>query len=157
MTNTKLSAERARELFSYDPETGELRWRLTRGRAQAGGLAGRMQVEADGVAYLVHRVAWLITTGEWSTRFIDHINGIKSDNRLSNLREVTKQVNAENRRRARTGSKSGFLGVSPSNQKYQARISSQGVESYLGVFPTPEEAYEVYLTAKRSLHAGCTI
>lgn len=157
MNQSKLSAERARELLAYDPETGVLTWRVSKGRAKAGSRVQGRQVEVDGSAYLGHRLCWLLHFGVWPTNLIDHINGDPSDNRLANLRDATRECNAENRRRARSGSKSGFLGVSPAGVKFQARIHARGRSVYLGVFSKPEEAHQAYLTAKRSLHAGCTI
>lgn len=60
-------------------------------------------------------------------------------------------------RHARTGSLTGLQGVSPKRGKFRARITVEGGERNLGVYDTAQEAHEVYLTAKRELHAGCTI
>lgn len=164
MNKPKLGAERARELFSYDPETGELRWRVARGsRTFPGDLAGTIrpdgyvQVRVDGVFHLGHRLVWLILTGNWPVQFIDHINGSRRDNRRTNLRDVSRKCNQENHRRARAGSSTGVMGVNPSRGRFKARITVGGVESFLGRYATPEEAHQAYLTAKRQLHAGCTI
>src|SRR5262245_14923519 len=83
------SAERVRQLLKYSPETGELRWRVSRrgrgarlGRdAGAGHAKGYRRVSVDGRDYLVHRVIWLWMTGEWPAAQIDHRNGVRDDNR----------------------------------------------------------------------------
>lgn len=164
MKQSKLSAERARELFNYDPETGSLTWRVNKGsRAREGKPAGSkrddgyLSVRADGEQVLVHRVIWLMHSGEWPGSIIDHKNGIRSDNRWRNLRDTSRRVNQENHRNSRQGSKVPFLGVSCKRGKFRSRIKVGGIERSLGSFSTPEEAHEVYLTAKRQLHAGCTI
>ncbi len=88
---------------------------------------------------------------------MDHLNGDASDNRLANLRDVPQEVNQQNQRRANADSKTGLLGASPRGPRFQAAITTQGDRRYLGLFDTAEEAHQAYLTAKRQLHAGCTI
>lgn len=163
MKQPRLSAERARELFAYDPETGRLIWRVSKGRAKPGDPAGcpqkggYLRMRVDQKHYWAHRVVWLHTKGDWPTHFLDHINGDPSDNRVENLREVSRKTNQENQRKPHSNSSTGLLGVVPINGKFRAAISLQGVRTCLGVFTTPEEAHKAYLTAKRELHAGCTI
>lgn len=163
MTTQTLSAERARELFSYDPETGALRWRVTRRGVRAGRIAGHaapdgyILVRADQVLYKAHRIAWLIYFAEWPNGQIDHIDGNPGNNRLSNLRDVSPTVNQQNKRQATRQSSTGVLGVFPSRGRFISRIRDQGKPTHLGVFDTPEEAHQVYLHAKRALHVGCTI
>jgi hypothetical protein len=83
------------------------------------------------------------------------------DNRFCNLRDVVKRVNQENRKKASSNNKSGFLGVSPNGKGWAATINTSvsGVRKhyYLGTFPTPIEAHKTYVKAKRNLHEGCTI
>ena len=164
MNRSELSAERARELFNYDPATGLLTWRVNKGsRAPAGSPAGSphgkgyLRVMVDKRLYLVHRVAWLIATGSWPTEAIDHVNGVASDNRLCNLREATHAENAQNRRSPTPGSKAGTLGVYPKGRSFIARIQVSGAQRNLGTYPTREIAHRAYITAKRSLHGFCTI
>lgn len=98
-----LTAERLRELLTYDPETGEFRWRYTRGCRARGQIAGTvtclgyLTIAIDGRKYKAHRLAWLHVHGEWPYPEIDHINRIKLDNRLVNLRRATRAENNANR------------------------------------------------------------
>ena len=98
-------------------------------------------------------------TGAWPEHDVDHINGVRNDNRWSNLREVTRTVNIQNQRIAQTRNVAGLLGVSfeKARNKYKAGIVAGGKYHNLGRFNTAEEAHAAYLKAKRELHEGCTI
>jgi hypothetical protein len=97
--------------------------------------------------------------GAWPSGDIDHINGQKTDNRIENLRDVTRTINSENRRGSNTNTATGYLGVSvhARSGKYRARIRAKGRLISLGLFLLPEEAHAAYISAKRDLHFGCTI
>ena len=99
--------------------------------------------------FYAHRVAWLLHYGEWPDDEIDHINGVKDDNRISNLRNVDRKTNVENRRAVR--------GYHKSVGGYTSYLKHHGRQLYLGYFKTAEEARAAYLKAKRKLHKGCTI
>lgn len=161
-----LTAARLREIVSFDPDTGKFVY-LTRtaARVRAGDDAGWLnrtsgyrQISIDCRQYQAHRLAWLWMTGEWPGVEVDHRNGNRSDNCWSNLRLATHQGNAENRRRARRGSTSGLLGVRlVRSGRWNARICVNGRPMHLGTHDTPEAAHAAYVSAKRRLHAGCTI
>ncbi len=161
----ELTAERARELLDYNPETGTFTWRVGRGNARAGSRAGYKRpdgyvfISVDGKNYYAHRLAWLMTHGVWPTSDTDHINGVTGDNRISNLREASRALNLQNQRVPSANNTSGYLGVSfdSNRQSFNAKISIQGKGLNLGYFHDVEEAYQAYLTAKRRLHPGCTI
>lgn len=165
---TKLTAERAKALLSYDAATGVLTWIARSGirtPIKVGDVAGSfhrhtgyMTVQVDGVSYPAHCVAWLMQTGDWPSGEIDHINGTKNDNRWLNLRDLPVGVNQQNRVRAQVNSKTGVLGVSkhPSG-KYQASIKLNQKAKNLGHFETIDEARNAYLAAKRKFHVACTI
>jgi hypothetical protein len=149
-----LTAERLRELLDYNPETGIFRWNVA---ARAGTVVGCLNrgyrvIRVDRMLYRAHRLAWLHVYGCWPTDEIDHINGIKDDNRLANLREVTCAENQQNRRSARTDNKTGLLGVSSSQGGFQAQIKVNCKLFFLGRFATAELAHAAYLEAKRRLH-----
>lgn len=159
-------AEHARERIAYDPATGRMVWKMKPSRCvnagdetgvASGGGHGYGRVKLFGKQHQAHRVAWLITYDVWPSEDLDHINGIRSDNRIANLREASRAMNAENRHGPQRFSKSGILGVSVQDGKYKARIVINRQYVYLGFFDTAEEASAAYLAAKREHHAGCTI
>lgn len=162
----QLTTERLRELLAYDPLTGVFtRLVATSSNARVGDVAGSnhirgyLEASVDGRAYLCHRLAWLYVTGEWPKHGVDHRDGQKKNNRWKNLRDVTQQVNVENQRIARRDSLTGTLGVTliPSTGRWRARIGVDGRLRHLGVYPSESEAHQVYVSAKRRLHAGCTL
>ena len=161
-----LTAELVRELLHYDPDTGRFAWRLGRfGTRGAGGRAGYTeprgyrQIRVAGRLYLEHRLVWLYVNGTWPSNQIDHVNGIKGDNRIANLREATASENQGNQRKARSNSTTGFLGVcwDKPNKKFRAQIMFSGKQKYIGMFSTAEQAHQAYLVAKRELHPFCTL
>ncbi len=161
MAKTEITAERVRELFHYNPETGVLWRKLPSLSLQITSLsAGYVQVRVRGVNYRAHRIIWLWLNGVWPSLHIDHVNGIRSDNRPSNLREVTQSTNLQNLKSAHADNQSGHLGVvhNPTRgNPWRAEIFYQGKKHFLGRYATPQEAHEAYLKAKRRLHEGCTI
>lgn len=162
----ELTAERLREALDYSPETGEFTRRKNAGRRyKAGQVAGSkefrgyVQIRIDKKLYWAHRLAWLHMTGAWPTHDIDHIDGDKSNNRWSNLRDVPQAVNNQNVRSPFAGNSSGYLGVNwhPTNHNWTAKISVNNRTKYLGSYSTPEEAHAAYVAAKRELHTGSTL
>jgi hypothetical protein len=156
-----ITLEKLQELLSYDPETGIFTWLTQRqggakkGTASGGKkLNGYINIKLYGKDYLAHRLAWLYVYGELPESFLDHINEIKDDNKISNLRLATRQENYHNISKPQKNNKSGLLGVCRTNcgKKWRANICLNGKIKYLGVFNTAEEASEAYLKAKRELH-----
>ena len=111
--------------------------------------AGRLK----GKNYLEHRLIWLYHYGIWPKEQIDHINGVKDDNRIGNLRECTVQQNSFNRKSGKDSS-SGYKGVSWHKQckKWQVQYHYKGKDYYLGLYETEEEAAEAYRKATEHLH-----
>ncbi|WP_175784659.1 HNH endonuclease [Burkholderia ambifaria] len=162
MTN-ELTAERARELLDYNPETGEFRWKVTRGGRRAGTIAGHSQLSKRGERYVAirisghlvmgHRLVWLMTTGSWPDDFVSHKSRDRLDNRLSNLRELTGRQTKYGSRR-RSDNHSGFKGVSwdRENSKWVARIRTPGgAYKNLGRFALPEAAHAAYAKAAKEM------
>jgi hypothetical protein len=118
---------------------------------------GYRVVRADGRKYYEHRIIWKMLKGDLCGKDIDHINGIRNDNNIENLRIVDRQANNQNLTKASLNNVTGFLGVSPKFGKFCAQIRVDGKQKHLGLFKTASEAHEVYLKAKRQYHVGCTI
>ena len=154
-----------RELFDYEPETGILRWRRKGCKSAVIGepagyphSAGYLQIYFTGYyPQVVHRVIWAIVHGEWPAAEIDHRNGIRSDNRISNLRLASTAENAQNVKRARPFNKTGLLGVTLARDRFVTTIVSNKKRIYLGIFATAAEAHAAYIHAKRSLHPFGTL
>ena len=102
--------------------------------------------------YFAHRLAWLYVYGELPKKFIDHINGVKTDNRIANLREVNKSENGQNIKSARSDSTSGLLGAYRHGKNWRSQIQLNGKVHRLGMFKTADLAHEAYIKAKRVMH-----
>ena len=158
MVNNAYAPELLLSLFLYDPVTGRLQHKANRRRVKVGTYAdstrradGYRQValRLDGKQYQLkaHRVAWILAHGAIPHGMqIDHINGIRDDNRLCNLRLVTQRENDQNRRRAR-----GYS-WNKGSSKWEAYIRVDGVRHHLGLFTTEAAARVAYLKAKARYH-----
>lgn len=148
--------EKIKELFSYDPKSGQVvRKVTTSSRAKAGDIVGYdshgyLQVSVAGTNYPLHRIAWLLMTGCWPKYQVDHVNRCRADNTWKNLREATSQENARNRG-IQENNTSGFVGVSFNKrlQKWEAYSKTKGKKSHLGFYSTDVEASEAYKTYAR--------
>jgi hypothetical protein len=148
-----LTAERLREVIDYDPERGVLIWKKSGNVAGYVGKEGYRNVCVDGRMYREHRLAWLHATGSWPKQSLDHINGSRADNRLTNLREASGMQNAKNMKRPVTNT-SGLKGASwhKRSGKWQAAIMCDRKLKHLGLFETAEEAHAAYCEAASRLH-----
>lgn len=154
-----LSQDRVRALLDYDSESGHLTWKVNRGSARIGFVAGVVSegyrlVRLDQRLHKAHVLVWLWVTGESPDGDVDHIDGDGLNNRFDNLRVLSHTENMWNVVRARRDSGTGVMGVTfhrPTG-KWRARIRKHGVEQYLGLFATVEEASAAYWAAKQELH-----
>jgi len=165
----ELTAEIARELLTYNPDTGKLFWKerstkyfknskkgakswnarwagkeaLTAITRRKSGQISRLDGQILTKKYYAHRIAWLIYYGEWPKNQIDHINQDPIDNRIKNLRDVTNAENGKNQR-LHSNNTSGYIGVSfykhKRYKKYRARIRINTILKHLGYYDTAEEA-----------------
>lgn len=165
-----------RQLLRYEPDTGKLFWlpRAKDGPVQSykagwdfaswnSAYAGREAFTTPRNGYLsgsllgrptdAHRIAWALHYGEWPTSHIDHANGDKSDNRISNLRVASRSQNNQNVRSARNSS-SRFKGVTwdASRGKWIAGIKQNFKRHNLGRFATEEEAARAHDAAALQLY-----
>lgn len=150
-----ISIERLRECFEYDPETGILTNRVSRGsRAIEGREAGSVDsqgyrnVRVDGEMLKVHRIIWALQFDEWPDGPLDHIDGVVDNNRIANLRVASYADNNRNRRITDANS-SGHKGVNwhAKTQKWRASIKVNRRPIHLGMFSTLEEAAQAYRDA----------
>ena len=158
MDKNKINQQFLQERFKY--RDGHLFWiKPTNNRVKIGQPAGTrsnsgyIQIQLKGKLYLEHRLIWLYHYGVWPEEHTDHINGIKDDNRIENLREATNQQNQFNRK-SRKGSSSKHKGVSwyKPGKKWLARYCYKGKPYHLGYYETEEEAAEAYQKATEHLH-----
>ena len=162
----KPTQELLREMFAYDPETGEFLRRKNSGKGKQGfsgtvGANGYLYTCVGSKSHLIHRLIWMYVLGDFPRGTIDHINGDRTDNKWSNLRDVDRATNSQNERKARPTNKLGVMGVHrrADTGKFAAAITDpvQAKTVNLGSFDTAEEAHAAYVQAKRKLHPGCTI
>lgn len=159
------SAALVRKLLRYDPETGDLYWlprdsTVPKFRQWNGRFAGRIAFTSvkrgylagtiNGCQLLAHRVAWALYYGEWPAEDIDHIDGVRTNNRISNLRAVARGENNRNRGRSRRNT-SGATGVTHADGKWRARIKARGQDVSLGCFSDFGSAAAARKAAERNL------
>jgi hypothetical protein len=161
-----LTLEVLAERLRYEPDTGLFRWNYERSykakKDQVAGYTrgdGYTRIRINGLEYFAHRVAWFIThNGTWPVAEIDHINGVKDDNRISNLREADRILNLQNLKKARRDNLStGLLGAYAYQKGFTSYIQVNKERMYLGWFKTAEDAHQAYMAAKRELHPGNTL
>lgn len=148
------------QLLSYDHRTGSFTWKLDRSQrvkigSIAGGLngGGYVQISIGGKIFQAHRLAWIVCHGHEATGQIDHINRIKNDNRIENLRDVSRSENKQNTLLS-SANKSGFKGVSFKSElnKWYAQICLNKKKIHIGYFANKEDASQAYIRTAQKLH-----
>lgn len=127
--------------ITYDPDTGDLFRKGVKIVNKPDSTTGYIKLSIAGKQVYSHRVAWFLFFGEEPKVGIDHVNQIKTDNRISNLRLASKSENGRNTKLPRDNT-SGVIGVSWSkiSQKWRAYISVEGKQHHLGLFDSKEDA-----------------
>lgn len=152
-----ITLQRARELLTYEPGTGLFRWNVKPNRRICIGTVagtvrhdGYIEIMLDGETIMAHRLAWFMTHGSWPSDIIDHRNRVKVDNRIDNLRDADKALNAANAK----SRNQRLPGVTLDKRRgvFFSSIKRGPVKRYLGAFPTPEEANAAYMAARRELY-----
>ena len=154
-----ITQELLKEFLHYDPETGIFTWLKTVSRSCIGQIAGTIvpkgyrRIGLNKKPYAAHRLAFFYMIGSFPPDQIDHINGIKDDNRWVNLREATCYQNMHNQGK-QIINKSGYKGVfwHKRDKKWHAKINHMNRKIYLGGFDTPEIAHKAYIAAATKLH-----
>ena len=151
-----------KEHFSYDPETGVFTWIKTRMRPYLGRPAGSLSNQSGYIVltinnkhYQAHRAAWAFVYGEWPADDIDHINRVRTDNRICNLRSCTRGQNRLNTHRPEK-SNTGIKGVSynPVYRKkpWRARVIVNFQKVLDKSYATAEEANAAAIEARNRFH-----
>mgnify|MGYP000368519610 CR=1 FL=1 len=150
MNNNKLKTITQVELKKFlSYKDGKFFWKKTIARrikiGDRAGCLGKKNwyrvIRIDGKNYSEHRLVWLYHIGEFPKNQIDHINQIKYDNRIENLREVSHIENHKNQP-LRKDNTSGFVGVYwyRKTKKWMAGVQVHGKSINLGYFNKIEDA-----------------
>lgn len=158
-----LTQEELKRQLNYNEETGIFTNRITRSiRSQIGKIPGTeskqqgyVRIRINGKFYLAHRLAWLYVYGAFPEMQIDHINGIRNDNRIINLRNATHSQNNLNCT-IRSDNSSGFKGVywCKSHEKWQARAMINRKNIHIGYYTNREEAGVAYQSFAQINHGS---
>lgn len=146
------------ERLHYDPFTGQFTWLMDSCSRESGSLAGYKNpkgyiiVTVNNFGYRSHRLAWFYMKGIWPTHNIDHIDGDKSNNRFSNLRDVTQQHNTQNQRRV-NGKVPGFH-FNKTQNRWVIQLYINGKHKHLGSFIDKMECEKECLNLRRKHYDG---
>jgi len=142
-----MNIDALKSLLRYNPETGLIYW-IAKGKGKikkkaAGTLlhSGYLGISIGPKRWQAHRVAWALHHGDWPKDQVDHINGVRTDNRISNLREATNSQNGKNLGLSKANT-SGVKGVSfeKYTNRWKATIRVEGKSISLGRFGSIEDA-----------------
>lgn len=156
-----LTQEYLKSVLNYDKESGIFIWiKSPASNVKTGDIAGcknnrgYLQIYVRNKLYLSHRLAWFYIYGDWPKNQIDHINGIRTDNRFVNLRDVTNRENQENRKNKSKGDLPIGVHLRRDTGKYCSQITINGKVRTLGSFKTIELAHKAYIECKLKNHNG---
>ena len=150
MNQNMITQNELKEILDYNPETGVFTNKINRKKSKMGKIVGiydkdkYLRITLNCKNYIAHRLAWLYNYGEWPKGQIDHINGVKDDNRIENLRVVNSRQNHHNLQEHRNGKLVG-CSYRKNIKKWRAKIKINYKSICLGHFDTEEQAHEAYL------------
>lgn len=152
-----MDAHIARAIFLYNEETGNLHWRKKSSQMMPGSVAGSVSVRGyvtirfNKKVYPAHRIVWLIHHGEWPKSDIDHINRLKTDNRIENLREASKSENQRNHSLSKRNT-SGYKNVIRSHDLWEVVLTINGNKTRFGSYADIELADLVAIGAREKYY-----
>lgn len=153
-----LTKELLNKYFSYNPEEGIFTRKTSYNSFRKGDISGSVDsqgyiiISIKGERIKAHRAAMIMTHGK-SPDIVDHINGVKSDNRINNLRAVSSRQSSRNTSKSKRNS-SGRVGVywNKRGSKWQARIcGNNGQRIQIGYFKCKLEAVAARIRAEKDL------
>jgi hypothetical protein len=162
----KLTANRLKSLLEYNPENGVFTRKIDASNTKSGSVAGYIDIDSgyvrigiDGKRYWAHRLAWLYMHGVWPVHDIDHIDRDRSNNRISNLRDVRRSMNLQNQVEANQRSVSRIRGVSwdKARCRWKVELSVGNRNKYIGRFSSIDAAADAYRKAKEKFHPGAIL
>lgn len=157
-----ITLEEVNSTVLYNEQTGVFTWKVTKGRAVSGNIAGSLDVRGYWIIkinrkqYKAHRLAWFIVYGEFPDGELDHIDMVKTNNSISNLRIVTRSFNNTNKGLQKNNT-TGSRGVYRYGDRWTASISRNGKQNYLGIFNTKEAAENAYTMAFNRLFSELVV
>lgn len=160
-----ITQKELKQLLDYDKMTGLFTWRVQKGYIKPGRIAGvvnnknkpYIRITINQKRYMAHRLAWLYEFG-YEPKEIDHINGIKYDNRIDNLREVTRSINMQNTKSIKSYSDVCGVYYDKSRDHYTIKLYIKpGHKKYFGVFKDLTEAENRCIELRRKLYPGNTL
>jgi len=152
----ELTQERLKELLYYDKETGAFTNIVNRSNVKTGDIAGYLNkssgyiaIKVDKVKYRANRLAWFYVEGYWPEHDVDHRDRVRSNNKWSNLRHVTRQCNIRNRSIYKDN-KSGIIGVffNKVSNKWSVNIGVNNKQIFLGYYRDFDKAVRARLDAE---------
>jgi len=155
-----MTHEELKTWLNYDIKTGCFTWKKKPSRRVCiGDIAGTLdtdgyrKIKVMGKVIRSHRLAWFYVPGFFPEQELDHINRIRSDNRIENLRLASRSENAKNKEKSKANT-SGFKGVSQQKKtgKWVAHIKINGKNKHIGTFESPKRASIAYLIASHFHH-----
>ncbi|MCI1050060.1 HNH endonuclease [Stenotrophomonas maltophilia] len=153
----QITAQDVRDKYDYNPDTGVFVFRAGKKAGMVCGAVhpdGYLLIAVKNKCQRAHRMAWLYVHGEHPAGEIDHINGVRDDNRIANLRVTDRRGNMQNQHGPKKNSRCSSVGVGyrPKTGQYVARIQTVGGRLYLGCFRNELDASNAYQAAKKIYH-----